>query len=58
MGEVDYTREIETIVLQRMSAVNRRQVKELWTKSVPETKYLKGFSGTYSASVDWRPREH
>jgi uncharacterized protein (TIGR02677 family) len=40
MGEVDYTRGIETIVLQRMSAVNRRQVKELWTKSVPETKYL------------------
>lgn len=40
VGEVHYTREIETIVLQRMSAVNRRQVKELWTKSVPETKYL------------------
>ncbi|TCS67959.1 uncharacterized protein (TIGR02677 family) [Effusibacillus lacus] len=40
MSEIHYSREIETVVLQRMSAVNRRQTRELWTKPVPETKYL------------------
>ncbi len=40
MGDVHYTNEVEFVVLQRMSALNRNQSSELWIKPVPELKYL------------------
>ncbi len=38
--DVGYNDEIDSVVLQRMSAMNRRQPRELWVKPVPEVKYL------------------
>ena len=40
MHPLNYTNEVESVVLQRMSALTRRQARELWTKPVPELKYL------------------
>ncbi|WAH36352.1 DUF2397 domain-containing protein [Alicyclobacillus dauci] len=38
--DIRYTGEIDSVVLQRMSAMNRHQLRELWIKPVPEVKYL------------------
>lgn len=40
--DVRYTQavEIDSVVLQRMSAMNRHQPRELWVKPLPEVKYL------------------
>lgn len=40
MDSLEYTNDIESVVLQRMSALTRKQAQELWTKPVPELKYL------------------
>ena len=40
MLSIHYTGDVESVVLQRMSALSRNQASELWIKPVPEPKYL------------------
>ena len=40
MLSIHYTEDVESVVLQRMSAFIRNQASELWIKPVPELKYL------------------
>ncbi len=40
MLSIHYTGDVESVVLQRMSALSRNQASELWIKPVPELKYL------------------